>query len=131
MRKQTRFGFKAHRRRHSSANNPYSKVWLPVRTPSVHITPYLVTRRGPGTEAEAQTGEERPPGSSSAGKLLVSVIIPAMNEQKTIGAVVREARHVHPHTEVIVVENGSSDRTYQGGKSGGRASAFLSATLGA
>ncbi|WP_431087107.1 glycosyltransferase family 2 protein [Paenibacillus sp. 8b26] len=119
MRKQARFGFKANRRRHSNAHDPYPKVWLPVRTPSVHITPTPVTRRGPGTEAEVQTGEERPPGSSSAGKLLVSIIIPAMNEQKTIGAVVREARHVHPHTEVIVVENGSRDRTAKAAKAAG------------
>ncbi|WP_342415320.1 glycosyltransferase [Paenibacillus sp. FSL R10-2782] len=117
MRKQTRFGFKANRRRHSSANYLYPKLWLPVRTPSVHIPSDPLTRRGPVTEA--QTGEERSHGSSSAEKLLISVIIPAMNEQKTIGAVVREARHVHPHTEVIVVENGSSDRTAKAAKAAG------------
>lgn len=43
--------------------------------------------------------------------MLVSVIVPAMNEEKTITSVVREAYKVHPHTEVIVVANGCKDRT--------------------
>jgi glycosyltransferase involved in cell wall biosynthesis len=39
----------------------------------------------------------------------VSVVIPVMNERKTIGAVIRQAHLVHPKTEVIVVLNGSTD----------------------
>jgi len=39
----------------------------------------------------------------------VSVIIPVMNERKTLGRVLREAKIVHPRTEVIVVLNGSRD----------------------
>lgn len=42
---------------------------------------------------------------------LVSVIVPAMNERRTIAAVIANARAVHPETEVIVVANGSSDGT--------------------
>jgi len=42
---------------------------------------------------------------------VVSVIIPALNERKTIAAVIREAARVHPRTEVIVVANGSTDGT--------------------
>ncbi|EHS56268.1 glycosyltransferase family 2 protein [Paenibacillus kribbensis] len=111
MRKQRRGGFKLNHRRHSGAN-PYSKMWLPVRVPKLHMNPISpVNGEKPGVEKGAQTGEERPSEPSASGKLLVSVIIPAMNEQKTIRAVIREARRVHPHTEVIVVENGSSDRT--------------------
>ncbi|WP_068500472.1 glycosyltransferase family 2 protein [Paenibacillus kribbensis] len=111
MRKQRRGGFKLNRRRHSSANH-YSKMWLPVRVPKLHMNPISpVMEEEPGVKKGTQTGEERPSEPSASGKLLVSVIIPAMNEQKTIGAVIREARRVHPHTEVIVVENGSSDRT--------------------
>ncbi|MBD0381611.1 glycosyltransferase family 2 protein [Paenibacillus sedimenti] len=41
----------------------------------------------------------------------VSVVIPAMNERKTIAAVIRQAHRVHPATEVIVVVNGSRDGT--------------------
>jgi len=44
-----------------------------------------------------------------AGTPVVSVIIPVMNERQTIAAVIREARRVHPSTEVIVVANGSKD----------------------
>jgi len=41
----------------------------------------------------------------------VSVVIPAMNEQRTIARVIRNAARVHPETEVIVVVNGSTDNT--------------------
>lgn len=39
----------------------------------------------------------------------VSVIIPVCNEVRTLAKVIREAFRVHPHTEVIVVDNGSTD----------------------
>ncbi|GFN31002.1 glycosyltransferase family 2 protein [Paenibacillus xylaniclasticus] len=39
----------------------------------------------------------------------VSVIIPVMNERRTIRRVIREALAVHPSVEVIVVANGSMD----------------------
>lgn len=42
---------------------------------------------------------------------LVSVVIPAMNEAGKIGAVIAQARAVHPESEVIVVANGCSDQT--------------------
>jgi cellulose synthase/poly-beta-1,6-N-acetylglucosamine synthase-like glycosyltransferase len=41
----------------------------------------------------------------------VSIIIPAMNEAKTIAGVISGARRVHPRCEVIVVVNGSADQT--------------------
>ena len=41
----------------------------------------------------------------------VSVIIPAMNEEHTIEAVIAGARGVHSRCEVIVIVNGSADRT--------------------
>jgi Glycosyltransferases involved in cell wall biogenesis len=39
----------------------------------------------------------------------VSVIIPVYNESRTIARIIMEARDVHPQTEVIVVDNGSTD----------------------
>lgn len=39
----------------------------------------------------------------------VSVVIPLMNERRTIARVIANARKVHPQTEVIVVANGSRD----------------------
>lgn len=41
----------------------------------------------------------------------VSVIIPAMNEARTIAGVITGARGVHPRCEVIVIVNGSVDKT--------------------
>jgi glycosyltransferase involved in cell wall biosynthesis len=42
----------------------------------------------------------------------ISVIIPALNEEATVGIVVRELRMTGPY-EVIVADNGSTDRTAQ------------------
>lgn len=39
----------------------------------------------------------------------VSVIIPVMNERRTLAAVIRESRKIHKEIEVIVVVNGSTD----------------------
>ncbi|MFC5528509.1 glycosyltransferase family 2 protein [Cohnella yongneupensis] len=39
----------------------------------------------------------------------VSVVIPVMNERRTLSRVIAEAFRVHPKTEVIVVANGSTD----------------------
>jgi len=41
----------------------------------------------------------------------VSVIIPAMNEARTIAKAIAAARGIHPRCEVIVVANGSADGT--------------------
>ncbi|MFC3748079.1 glycosyltransferase family 2 protein [Paenibacillus sp. GCM10012306] len=49
----------------------------------------------------------------------VSVIIPAMNEERTIRGVISEARGVHSRCEVIVIVNGSADRTAEMASSSG------------
>ena len=41
----------------------------------------------------------------------VSVIIPAFNEQETIGNLVRDIRDLHPRFEVLVINDGSTDQT--------------------
>jgi glycosyltransferase involved in cell wall biosynthesis len=50
---------------------------------------------------------QRPPSESSS----VSVIIPAYNEAETIGDVVRKVLDLYPRYEIIVVNDGSTDRT--------------------
>ncbi|WP_281889197.1 glycosyltransferase [Paenibacillus sp. YYML68] len=49
---------------------------------------------------------KRPRRHGSAAR--VSIIIPVMNERRTLAAVLREAKKVSPH-EIIVVANGSTD----------------------
>ncbi|WP_310551600.1 glycosyltransferase family 2 protein [Paenibacillus glufosinatiresistens] len=63
-------------------------------------------RSGGSVQKGAQLRMLRADGGPS-----VSVIIPAMNEAGTIAAVIAAARSVAPGTEVIVVDNGSSDGT--------------------
>jgi len=55
-------------------------------------------------QSQAEAAQPMRPGVP-----VVSVIIPVMNERRTLAAVIREARRVHPSTEVIVVANGSTD----------------------
>lgn len=57
------------------------------------------------TATELQTTAALP----TAAAPYVSVIIPVMNERRTIGRVIREASRIHQHVEVIVVANGSKD----------------------
>ncbi len=52
------------------------------------------------------------------GRRIVSVVIPALNEEEPIGAVVREVI-AQPVDEVIVVDNGSTDRTAERAKAAG------------
>lgn len=45
------------------------------------------------------------------GAVSLSIIIPAKNEATTIGDVVMRARRLYEHSEIIVVDDGSSDET--------------------
>jgi glycosyltransferase involved in cell wall biosynthesis len=49
----------------------------------------------------------------------VSVVIPAFNEEDGIGAVVADLRARHPWREVLVVDDGSSDRTAERAEAAG------------
>jgi hypothetical protein len=59
----------------------------------------------------AVSSNKRPAGGSPIPH--VSVIVPVMNERRTLGRVLREAKKVHPRTEIIVVLNGSRDGSGQ------------------
>src|SRR6202022_1091065 len=39
----------------------------------------------------------------------VSVVIPVMNERRTLASVIQQVHRIHADTEVIVVVNGSTD----------------------
>lgn len=67
-------------------------------------------RRKPGSKRRGKRPAALRPIVCSASPV-VSVIIPAANERRTIASVIRHSRLVHPDTEVIVVANGSSDGT--------------------
>ena len=41
----------------------------------------------------------------------VTVLIPAHNEEKSIGTTVRRVKELHPDFEVLVVDDGSTDNT--------------------
>jgi glycosyltransferase involved in cell wall biosynthesis len=60
---------------------------------------------GPTRKAKAQKG--------------VSIVIPAFNEDETIGEIVEKIRAVGPDFEIIVVDDGSSDGTAQAARDGG------------
>ncbi|WP_255570499.1 glycosyltransferase [Cohnella sp. CFH 77786] len=62
-------------------------------------------RRRDGSRASEPSRESR----DSTINPHVSVIIPVMNERRTLDRVIKEAFRVHPRTEVIVVANGSTD----------------------
>ncbi|MDH3612233.1 MAG: glycosyltransferase family 2 protein [Gammaproteobacteria bacterium] len=49
--------------------------------------------------------------SQESGAIDLSIVIPAKNEAKAIGDVVKTARAVHPKAEIIVVDDGSTDAT--------------------
>ena len=41
----------------------------------------------------------------------ISIIIPAHNEAETIGDIIQRIRRVNPDWEILVVDDGSSDKT--------------------
>jgi glycosyltransferase involved in cell wall biosynthesis len=55
----------------------------------------------------------------NAIKALISVIIPALNEEEPIAAVVAECLTTSLPSEVIVVDNGSTDRTAESARAAG------------
>lgn len=55
-------------------------------------------------------GADFSPQAEGGARKTLSVIIPVRNEEATIGEVIREARKLAP-SEILVVVNGSSDRT--------------------
>lgn len=68
--------------------------------------------------------------SRARSDLRVLVVIPAYNEQSSIRAVVNEVRHTGPEYDVVVVNDGSTDRTAREAREAGAAVLTLPFNLG-
>ncbi|TJY39749.1 glycosyltransferase [Cohnella pontilimi] len=68
--------------------------------------------------------------SHSSRKPRVSVIIPVMNERRTLKRVLQEASRVDPDTEVIAVVNGSTDGSLRIARRSGARVIFFDKPLG-
>lgn len=64
-------------------------------------------------KARARSSIKLPHRIINAQDPFVSIVIPVMNERRTIARVIRNASRVHPRSEVIVVANGSTDGSRQ------------------
>lgn len=49
----------------------------------------------------------------------VSIIIPAFNEENSIGDIVNKLREIHPDYEILVIDDGSTDNTASNAKNAG------------
>ena len=49
----------------------------------------------------------------------VSIILPCFNESQTIGPIVADIQAQYPEYEIIVVDDGSNDETFQAAKMAG------------
>ncbi|HEX4142615.1 MAG TPA: glycosyltransferase family 2 protein [Pirellulales bacterium] len=74
-------------------------------TPSSTIEPIEIARGAAGEQAGQQTGLALPAG------FLVSVVMPVFNEERTVAQVIARVRSCGWPCEVIVVDDGSTDRT--------------------
>ena len=72
--------------------------------------------------------ERRAPAAAPLPRRLV--IVPAFNEQDSVGGVIEEIRRFDPKLEVIVIDDGSSDRTAEVAREHGAHVASLPFNLG-
>ncbi len=64
-----------------------------------------------GSPAKSGRASGAPPTPVPAGRLRVSVVVPVYNEAATVGALLRRVAAVPLDTEVVVVDDGSTDGT--------------------
>jgi GT2 family glycosyltransferase len=75
-------------------------------TPEDEVHPMTLRTR------EHATGSAEPLGGEEGGEDLVSIVVPARNEERAIGATLTALRgQDHPHLQIVVVDGASTDRT--------------------
>jgi glycosyltransferase involved in cell wall biosynthesis len=70
------------------------------------------------------------PSPTSGRRPRVLVVVPAFNEQDSVGSVVAEVRRVDPLLDVLVVDDGSGDRTSRAAEQAGASVCRLPFNLG-
>lgn len=76
----------------------------------VHTGDVDSRRRAPGTWlVKASPESVRPPATTPCASLLV--VVPALNEEESVGGVVAEIQRLQPAAAVLVVDDGSTDST--------------------
>ncbi|MEC0122955.1 glycosyltransferase family 2 protein [Paenibacillus pabuli] len=76
-----------------------------------YVIPPVELADVPELGAEQAMRDTLAQGTANSHQPMLSVVIPAMNEERTIGAVVRQALRICRDSEVLVVVNGSTDGT--------------------
>lgn len=70
------------------------------------------------------------PSNSRSARPSICVIVPALNEERSIGSVVRSALEQVPNSHVLVVDDGSADATAREARRAGATVASLPVNLG-
>ncbi len=70
------------------------------------------------------------PNQGTPTRARVLVVMPALNEQHSVAATVREMRTAHPDYDVLVVDDGSGDRTAEEARTAGAMVCQLPFNLG-
>ena len=47
----------------------------------------------------------------------ISIILPCHNEEKNLGSLLGKIKSIHPYAEILVVNDGCTDQSAQGGRS--------------
>src|SRR5581483_1032020 len=91
------------------------KLQTPFRpATAAEASPVAQRQSTPGAQPAPQGTPAQPPHATTSGIPSVSVIIPVFNEEANIGRclqALKEMQERQPPFEVIVADNGSTDRT--------------------
>ena len=69
-------------------------------------------------------------GSVPKGQAKILIVVPAFNEERSIAYVVQKIKSLHPEVDIVVVSDGSTDRTVEVAESAGARVVSLPYNLG-